>query len=201
MGRLKADKIRAKNKGTKTKKSTGGYGSKRDTPARSAKQVTRRNNRLQDSRVRTALEEARAAEERIERMAQAERLGAAPGAMFSQPKVEVRVKTSVWKGNWLFSGYACPGCKSSYKDCHEKQMQLNRPCCVNCDGHDEYRERERHLFEPYEGDPKLGHTIGGARRLVEQGYHAAAVMRRTGVGFKWIEDLVGIDGYLKASKA
>lgn len=51
-------------------------------------------------------------------------------------------------------------------------------------------------FTPYDGDPGDG-AIGKARQLVRQGYNARKAMRMTGVGFRWIEDLVDTDGWMK----
>jgi hypothetical protein len=94
----------------------------------------------------------------------------------------------------------------AFGDCDEKQRTSGRPCCRRCGDvgelitHAIKPATKKHLFEPYEGEGKRTDSIRTARTLVGQGYHAAAVMRRTGVGFKWIEDLVGQDGYTKESR-
>lgn len=54
-----------------------------------------------------------------------------------------------------------------------------------------------HLFEPYEGDGNSPNAIRDARSQIRAGYHVKIVMRRTGVGFKWLEDLVDLDGWAK----
>lgn len=215
MGRLKSTKVARQNKGTKTKRSLGGYGSKRDTPARSAKQVTRRELRLQEERVKTALDEARKHEAALDQMVD-ERAGDGPavgaqyGAMSKQALGHIEIKTcptSAWRENQLMTGQSCPLCGMAFGDCDEKQRTSGRPCCRRCADvgelviHAVKPAEKKHPFEPYEGDGKAPDSIRTARTLIGQGYHVAGVMRRTGVGFKWVEDLVGKDGYAKENKA
>lgn len=206
MGKLTSHKAMA---GHRTKRSVGAYGSKRDTPAKSAKQVTKRAQRLQEGRVKTALEEARRANADLETYV-VDPEGPAAGAQYSAMskaalgKIEIKqTPTTAWRGDKLMRGDSCPLCGLAYKDCDDKRRDKGKPCCRRCDDVGEeiihaVKPVDRpHLFEPYEGEPKPGYAVRDARTLIQQGYHAASVIRRTGVGFKWIEDICGKDGYLK----
>lgn len=214
MGKLASHRALAGRRSTK--RSTGGYGSKRDTPAKSAKQVTRRQNRLANGRVKEALEEARAAEEAIASMppvvdevlapADGAALGAQYGALTKQALGQVKIKTSptsAWRPTGLTVGYACPMCASTFHDCDTKQRSSRRSCCRHCDevgddvAHQTAPEEKPPPFEPWEGDGRDGYIIGDARRQIMQGYHIQGVARRTGVGAKWLIDLVNKDGYAK----
>lgn len=199
-------------KGKSTKRSVGAYGAKRDTPARSAKQVTRRENRLQEARVRDALAEARAQEAALEHLvvpdADKPALGAQFGAISKAALGQLDLKehqTTAWRHDQLMRGEHCPMCGTTFSDCDKKQHDAERPCCRHCStegeevAHD-IKPVERkilHRFEPWEGDGKNGYTIAQARRMLDDGYHVEAVMRRTGIGFKWLDDRTGRDGYVK----
>lgn len=43
---------------------------------------------------------------------------------------------------------------------------------------------------PWDGDPRDGWSIGDARTMVRQGYQPGYVHKATGVGMKWINDLL-----------
>lgn len=210
MGKLASHKALA---GRRTKRSVGAYGAKRNTQAKSAKQVTKKNNRLQDGRVKAALAEARAAEAIVETLVQEERPGPALGAQYgalskwAAGKLDsISSPSTVWQGKQLVKGVPCETCGLGFAACAEKVRDKGRPCCRLCgenEGANHHPEnvKRTHAFEPYEGDGKCETSIRDARTLIRQGYHASAAMRRTGVGFRWIEDMVGQDGYMKASLA
>lgn len=208
MGKLQSHKAM---KGHRTKRSIGAYGSKRNTQAKSAKQVTRREQRLQNERVQAALAEAKRSDAVLETLVP-DPEGPAVGAQYSAMskaaigKVEIKSHpTTAWRGDRLMTGDSCPLCGTAFGDCDQKLRTVGKPCCRRCDDvgeeiiHAIKPVGEHHAFEPYEGDPKPGYRISDARKLIQEGYHAAAVIRRTGVGFKWIEDLCGADGYMKSS--
>lgn len=221
MGKLASHRaLQAKGVRKKTSARGQSFGSKRDTPAKSAKQVTRRETRLANGRVRDALAEARAAEEALDQMApvvdevlapaDGAALGAQFGALTKQVLGQIEVKhcaTSAWRPTGLMAGLSCPACGMGFGDCDRKQRESKRSCCRHCSdvsddvAHQVHPEEQRHPYEPWEGDPNPGWTIGAARRQLADGYHILAIVNRTGVGAKWLVDLVGKDGYSKEASS
>lgn len=211
MGRLKSAEAR---KGTSTKRSVGAYGSRRNTPARAAKQVTRREMRLAEPRVREALDDARKADAEIEALMRAQRAnpeiaaGKTQGAEWAEQiklaEAEARAneRTTVKYAAAIYSGKRCENedCERPFDKCHKLTAGQRGACCDCCSSyetHDSVLVKERHLFEPYEGNGNEDWSLRFARSWVREGYHVKNVMRRTGVGFRWLEDLVGPDGYVK----
>lgn len=134
--------------------------------------------------------------------------GPAEGAQYrditarAMGRVVLTDRTEQRAGRTVVSGQACEECKKPFDQCSKNTLGRSRACCGPCssyDTHDEQVVKELHLFEPYEGDGNCREAIRFARSWIRHGYHVQNVMRRTGVGFRWLEDLVGADGYLRTN--
>lgn len=119
-------------------------------------------------------------------------------------KVVMTDRTQRQIGLQVLSGRACEECKKPFDQCLKTLNGRSRACCGPCssyDTHDLQTVRELHRWEPYEGEGPCEDSRRNARAFIRQGYSICSVMQRTGVGSRWLEDLVGEDGYLRRSLA
>jgi len=135
------------------------------------KQVHRKEVRYADGRVVQSMEEARREQEALERRIAHEQ---------QQPTIG-----------------ATPGAEYVARRAEEE-----RAAALEADiaDHMPKPKVERHRYEPYEGEPKPGWTVGQARAMIREGYKVTQVMRLSGVGYKWLDDLpLDDEGRIRAS--
>lgn len=118
----------------------------------------------------------------------------AMGRVVMTDRHEVQVGLSV------LSGRACEECKKPFNQCMKNIKGRSRACCGPCssyDTHDEQVVKELHRWEPYEGEGPDPDSRRHARSFIRQGYSIQSVIARTGVGSRWLADMVGDDGYYR----
>lgn len=164
-----------KTKGSRGRSARGqAYGSTRGAPAK----PVARARRLQDGRVRESLEEAKAEQARLTRRIEREQsqpaVGEAPGAEYAREQARQEAAEAV----------------EARRAELEAEPEAQRAAIEAEEA--ERARRAQHpgpRFEPWEGDPRPPWTIGAARKMLRDGYTVVAVMKRTGVGYRWLDDL------------
>lgn len=185
---------------------------RQNTPTRSAKQVTRRRNREGSERYKQAMAERDEAERSLAALAAEEHVGPAEGAAYAG------MTARVWAAQAEPEPEPHPEPKRPFTVTVRTVLEIDHGhrmgrCPVEHCSVDEQikaikiQQRAAMMLRPLpplglpnkvplEGRGNGEWSLGQARSMLRKGYHVAEVVRRTGWGLEWLNDLpVDENGY------